>query len=542
MRHFLLGVGVCLLALSMKAQSVSPENVRLAAVCRAWGFLKYYHPGAQSPVGFWDTQLMNAVRDSFAVRSDADASYVITKWLQMLNSKQPLGKPLPERIWSQRESRNFNPPWYEQGNIFRDPLNSNLQQVWKCKRKNELYNVAYGDNMIPVFLNEQAFPEWQYPNEAARVLTVARLWNALNYFYSYASQSLYPMNQLLEEAIQAVREAKDAPAYHFALWTMLGNLNNPNIFMDSEVLAEKFGTMYLPLKCFYENGKLLVTGYYEAPDLEGTDIRVGDIITEVDGVSIDSIMVSRYPRWHKYTMCDQYRLGALALMGNQSVASVKVIRGEDVSNKVVRRVQKLTNSKGAANVAWRRVDANTGFVHMEVVGPANVKQVMDSVFTTKKVIVDLRNDAGIEPELLAKYLCKDKVNYHQLSRAEMSSPGYFVDGEMDSWGRPAKVWYTGTVVLLVNENSSERSLQLASRLAYLPNATVVGSCVAGWDADKMSIVLPGNITVLVSGLGHYGAGSESKLHGAVQIDKQAIPQAADLVSGKDVLNAKAMEP
>jgi hypothetical protein len=97
-------------------------------------------------------------------------------------------------------------------------------------------------------------------------------------------------------------------------------------------------------------------------------------------------------------------------------------------------------------------------------------------------------------------------------------------------------------MVLVNENSSERGMRLASMMAYLPNATVVGSCAAGMDPNKMTISLPGGITVLVSGIGHYGAGMESKLHGAVQVDRQAIPSAADLSSGKDVVKAKAMEP
>lgn len=542
MRHFLLGVGMCLLFFSAKAQNTSPENVRLAAVCKAWGFLKYYHPATQSPAGFWDQQLMNAVRDSFAVRSDADASYVITKWLELLNSKQPLGKPLPERIWSQRESRNFNPPWYEQGNIFRDPLNANLQNVWKCKRKSELYHVAIGPNEVPAFLNELTYNDWQYPDEAGRVLAVARLWNVLNYFYPYASQAFYPMNQLLEIGIEEAREAQDVLSYHQALWNMLANLNNPYVYFNSPILEEKLGSKYLPLKCIYENGKLLVTGFYAAEDIESTDVKVGDVISEVDGQTVDSLLIKRFPKWHKMSPCDQYVLGFFALVGNQQVAGLKIIRGSDVATKVMRRVDKLVANRGAQNPLWRRESASVGLIYADALTAANLKQAMDSAMKVPTLILDFRGDVGIEPQLLAKFFCADKVSYAVVSKPELSSPGFFIDGETQVWGKPNKGSYTGKVIVLVNELASPRTVELANMLAYLPNVQVVGSCVLGSDSAKMSIPLPGNLQVMISGLGTYGAGKESKLHGGVVIDRLAIPSATDLSLGKDVVKAKAMEP
>jgi carboxyl-terminal processing protease len=542
MRHFLLGVGMCLLFFSAKAQNTSPENVRLASVCRAWGFLKYYHPATQSPAGFWDQQLVKAVRDSFAVRSDADASYVITKWIELLNSKQPMGKPLPERIWSQRESRNFNPPWNEQGNIFRDPLNTNLQNVLKCKRKSELYHVALEPNDMPAFLNELPYNDWQFPDEAGRILTVARMWNVLNYFYPYASQAFYPMNQLLEMGIEEVREANDMASYHLAIWNILANLNNPYVYLSSEVLEEKLGAKYLPLKCIYENGKLLVTGFYAAEDLESTEVRVGDIISEVDGLSVDSLLIQRFPNWHKMSPCDQYLLGFFALVGNHQAASLKVTRDGEISTKVMRRVDKLVTTKGSQNPVWRRESASVGIIHTDVLSVSNLKEVMDSAYKVQTLILDFRGDLSIEPQLLAKYFCSDKVNYALVSKPELASPGYFIDEEMQSWGKPNKNAYPGKLVLLVNETATPRAVELANMCSYLPNATVVGSCVLGSDNSKMSIPLPGNLQVMISGLGYYGAGNESKLHGGVGLDRQVIPSATDLSSGKDVVKAKAMEP
>ena len=77
-------------------------------------------------------------------------------------------------------------------------------------------------------------------------------------------------------------------------------------------------------------------------------------------------------------------------------------------------------------------------------------------------------------------------------------------------------------------------------LRVAPKATVIGSTTAGADGNVSRIVLPGNVTTMISGIGvYYPDGTETQRIGIVP-DIEVHPSIAGIRAGQDELLQKAI--
>jgi len=78
-------------------------------------------------------------------------------------------------------------------------------------------------------------------------------------------------------------------------------------------------------------------------------------------------------------------------------------------------------------------------------------------------------------------------------------------------------------------------------LRVAPKATVIGSTTAGADGNVSTIILPGNIRTMISGLGvYYPDGSETQRVG-IAPDIVVRPTISGIRRGKDEVLDKAIE-
>jgi len=60
------------------------ETQKLAATCKVWGFLKYYHPNVANGNFDWDEQLFKILPKVEEAKTDIEFSNTIEKWINSL--------------------------------------------------------------------------------------------------------------------------------------------------------------------------------------------------------------------------------------------------------------------------------------------------------------------------------------------------------------------------------------------------------------------------------------------------------------------------
>ncbi|WP_226915899.1 S41 family peptidase [Hymenobacter siberiensis] len=161
---------------------------------------------------------------------------------------------------------------------------------------------------------------------------------------------------------------------------------------------------------------------------------------------------------------------------------------------------------------------------------------------TKGLVIDIRNyPAEFVVFSLTKYLSAKPVPFVRFSEPQPTYPGVFLRTPVTAvWGTKDAP-YAGQVAILVNELSQSQSEYTTMALRAVPGAKVVGSTTAGADGNVSTIILPGNISTMISGLGvYYPDGGETQRVGIVS-DVVAQPTIAGIQAGRDEVLEKVVQ-
>ena len=161
---------------------------------------------------------------------------------------------------------------------------------------------------------------------------------------------------------------------------------------------------------------------------------------------------------------------------------------------------------------------------------------------TKGLVIDIRNyPAEFVVFALTQYLSAKPVPFAWCSEPRPTYPGVFVRTPAEVVQGTKEAPYAGKLMILVNELSQSQAEYTAMALRAVPGAKVVGSTTAGADGNVSDIILPGNISTLISGLGvYYPDGREIQRVGIVP-DVVVKPTIAGIRAGHDEVLEKAVQ-
>lgn len=135
----------------------------------------------------------------------------------------------------------------------------------------------------------------------------------------------------------------------------------------------------------------------------------------------------------------------------------------------------------------------------------------------------------------------EPTEFVKFSVGSMINPGEFIFNQPLLVGGKRNDNYKNKIVIIINEltQSSAEYHTMAFRVA--PNAIVLGSTTAGADGNVSTIILPGNIRTLISGIGvYYPDGTETQRVGIIP-DLEMKPTIKGIRNGEDELLDKAIE-
>ena len=100
------------------------ETQKLAATCKVWGYLKYYHPKVADGSKNWDEQLFAILPQIEKAQTKEDFSLVLENWIDTLGEVKEIAKiTQPKDV--EYFDKNFDLSWIDKNKLFSKNLSKN---------------------------------------------------------------------------------------------------------------------------------------------------------------------------------------------------------------------------------------------------------------------------------------------------------------------------------------------------------------------------------------------------------------------------------
>lgn len=528
--------------------TLSPGLIHdLELLGKIWGLMKYHHPEIAKGKYNWDYELFRFVPQYLAVQDKLQRDSALINWINKYGSlpacktckTSPAGAMLkPDLSWINNSDISEN-------------LKIRLMEIYNNRNQGDHYYIGLHPGVgHPNFTNESAYAQMSYPDAGFRLLSLYRYWNMIQYFFPYRHLTDKKWDAILNEYIAKFVNAKDELAYELAALQVIGEVNDThaNLWGGGDKIAELRGVRFAPFKAEFIENKLVVTDYFN-PDLEGpAKAKIGDVITQVNGKTISSLVDSikpYYPASNRAAMLRDISIDLLRTPKN-TISLNYLSDGRDQHVYVP-----TYESKELPMYRWYKVDSNQkcyklldgniGYITLANIKKEDIPEIKKVFKDTKGIIVDIRNyPSTFVPFSLGSYFVDEPTSFVKFTIGNPDNPGEFILREGPKITSDHNK-YKGKLVVLVNESSQSQAEYTAMAFHAAKNVTIVGSTTAGADGNVSTIVLPGGLRTMISGIGvYYPNGKETQRVGIIP-DIVVKPTIKGIRNGKDEVLERAIQ-
>lgn len=534
------------LSYNLQAQAAATNKAQnIIYACKAWGFLKYYHPNMCCNTQ-WDERLVEVLQRLDTAQANtnlnAEIEYLLRAAADTTTKPHPLYNPFDREVSGGTQATIALDFGWIENSFVRPDVQQRLRSFLHPAQAVENYYLHLESDVrsrIPFFANESAKPDTGLPDKYRRVVGLARLWNFVHYFYPYKNLLDKPWDNVLAEFLPQFLSARTEKEYTAAILQLRTRLNDTHTIVNSRGALSFFGAYYLPVSLAFVEEKVVVKESY--PQF---GIQRGDILVLVDGERVDSLMQRR-----------SYYLGSANESIKNQILAGYLLRYTESSSATL----ELFNQEGKKYSALVPC-SNRNVYTPSVMPPKPMIQVADSAekllyidftkITQQQIFPTLdtmMNYPGVVFDLRGY---PEWVLYGMMSQlAEVTpfvfvrSPSYRLPGYASEYvlscGLQRK--YMGKVVVLVNEQTQSRAEFTTMALQTIPGMKTVGSQTAGTDGDVRRMRLPGGVTIMLTCKGIYYPNKENTQRIGVRIDVVAKPTIAGIRAGRDEVLEKGVE-
>lgn len=403
-----------------------------------------------------------------------------------------------------------------------------------------------------------------FPSQSQRVTSLFKLWNAVYLFSPYKGLVSESWDIQLLDFIPRFKAAETPLDYALSITKLLSKLNDTNANVRSVHLSEYIGTHVPPLGVFWLDDKIVVSDVL--PQIEDVDIKIGDVITSVDGISITDRHNELNELFSASThQAELWRTSLKLLAGKKdSLATLNILRdGTSFERQVKRSI--------ASHVSVSRVNPppysilnmkdchgnSIAYIDLTRVASSQIDTVISSVVhsNTTSLIVDMRGYAKCPIYQVLSYLSQNlKVV------AKMQTPFLIPSVNLEDNSYQSSVTisnHTNTIlkpqltllnlkqqlkiVLLINEETiSYGEYSILYMKSIVDNITLVGRTTNGTTGNVTNIRLNGNIEASFTGVGIADTNGNTLQRSGIQPDIAVYESIEDIKNQKDAILLKAL--
>ena len=471
----------------VQLSNLSSENIEnLELLGRVWGFLKYYHPLIAKGNYNWDYELFRFLPKYINIKGDKERDNLIISWINSLGMiKECIKcKPTDKTAWLKPDLSWVNNQNHE--------LKNKLLQVYDNRSQDGNYYVGMVSNVgNPEFKNENAYSKMSYPDDGFRLLSLYRYWNIINYFYPYKHLMDEDWNKKLREYIPLFINAKDELSYELTAIQLIGDIQDThaNLWGGADKIDKWKGSNYSPLHLRFIQNQLVVTDYYNEELKSEAELKIGDVITKINGRAIEEIVKEKskyYPASNVPT-----RLRDMSANLLRSNAKEVEIEFKSYNSETQAKTLKLYPKDSLNIYSWYRknedksykmLDDNIGYITLQTIKQGDINKIKYEFSKTKGIIIDMRNyPSTFVPFSLGSYFVSVPTPFVKFTNGNVNNPGEFKFTNNIDIPRQGQA-YKGKLVVLVNELSQSQAEYTAMAFRAGNNTTIIGSTTAGADA------------------------------------------------------------
>ncbi|MBS1903896.1 MAG: hypothetical protein JSS75_09345 [Bacteroidetes bacterium] len=543
-------------AYSQPQDSQSVRNI--AAFCKCWGFLKYYHPAVADGKVLWDEQFVKTYDRIRSARTRKECNDVLISLYKSAESARDVwaDQPSVEEFDSSAVVSKPDLSWIFDTTLFTPEVTTLMRNVKEAFRPlANRYVTAYRGAMNPdVSIDDKYFgpSEPLYPTEAIRILALARYWNIIQYYDPNRALIGRPWDSVLFDYIPRFSQAQDSIQYLYTVLQLRGELHDSHAFVRSPIDKYVFGDGYLPIRLMYLNSQTVIVGSFGSSmarfdsSLASLGLHRGDLLMKIGGVNVAELRERlRHYVGGSNEAAIERDINNYLLRGKVGDSIRLTIDNGEKEFEVTAHYQtELRASDVRTNLLsneWSILQGNIGYVDMGQLERRNVRTMMKSLMSLPAIIFDVRNyPRGTMYDIMA-YLSK-RVPFAFFTRPVVSHPGYLVSTakQMMVCGDDRGDKYKGKIIILANELTQSHAEFTIMSLQTRLDAITIGSQTAGADGNISEIRLPGNITTFFTGLGVFYSGGLPTQQIGIKINIPVVPTIAGIREGRDEVLERAV--
>jgi C-terminal processing protease CtpA/Prc len=523
------------------SQTKITETEKLAATCKVWGFLKYYHPKVAKCDFNWDNQLLEVLPKIEQAKTKKEFSLVLENWIDSLGEVKDIAPIIAPKDVAYFD-KNFDLSWIDSNKLFSKKLSTKLRFIEDNRFQTD---EEIGPGYNP-FKNGNYF-DLKYDNKNSRILWMCMYWNLVEYFFPDKYLMDKKWDKTLDEILPLVLEAKNENDFYATMTRMSTRLNDSHVeFVTYE--SNKSMKYYFPADCKIIDEKMVVTEILGDSLAEASNIKIGDVIVKINDKTIATFILE-----NRDLICASNEASYL----NKIVGSILMSDSDNVKVEFLKdgksEIKAMTwfdyhdshrneFKKGAMKKKdkFKLLDNNIGYVNMGVIKVRHIPDMIETLKSTKAIVFDMRNYPNGTYEEISKFLNAHEEKFAIYTYPDFSYPGRFKWTEGTNCGSENKDHYKGKVIVLLNEDSMSQAEWTAMSFQTAGNTTIIGSQTGGAD---------GNVTELdfkefhtrYSGIGVYYPDKRETQRIGIVPDIEIKPTIEGIQQGKDEVLDRAIQ-
>lgn len=469
---------------------------------------------------------------------------------------------------SQYQNENFDLSW-TQNPKFSEDLRSILKYIENNRFQGNHHYITKSKGQLFEPNSESQDYDFLWKEKNARLLPLFRFWNYIEYFAPYKYLTDQSWDDALKELIPVFLEAETLLDFHLAMLQMVVKVDDTHTGLLTNVIDEMPYYNYLPAQFEVVENQVVITKLIDESKAQMADLKVGDIITKVNGQSAMSVHEKNKKYiWGSNNAVKDRSIYQTLFMGIEGPISLELRRGYDQisGSYTLYRRNELNYEKESNGEKWKTlidsitfaytsydalgsaaqpidstVAISVGYVDLGQVRVSDVDAMMTELSETEAIVFDVRNFPNGTYNAIANYLKPEATPFVTFTKPDFSYPGRFRwDGER-SCGKTNPDYYKGKVILLVNEKTQSQGEVTCMCLQTAPNVITIGGQTAGTNSNVTELKILQRYRTSLSAMGVYYPDSRPTQRAGVDRDVEVLPRLASVREGRDLLMEKAME-
>ncbi|TDO99105.1 S41 family peptidase [Flavobacterium sp. 245] len=531
-RKFVFTITCCLcLILQTISQEKSPINntEKYKQFGLVWGLMKYHHSEISKGKYNWDEKFVENFSTLEAINTQENLNQLL---LNFILSVEP-SKIKKANDTNDLFKKNLDYDWIETY-----ASNEKLYNSLKQLKENAIISDYYVSNKsltkIPTFQNEKGFKSFDYKIKSHRLLELFSFWNAIQ--YHYVNKYLMDKNWLsqLDYFVDDFSNGTNQLKYELAKTRLIVALNDSHSYYFAKPVVDSILKFKPPFGVNRVNDTLVISWVLNKL-AKKDDLKLGDLIVEVDGMDIKSFSKQKISALFSSSN-DAYLKKwdeRWLMMNTKDSVKVKIKRENSVTFKYI-HLYKTIEDKDYSSLPffriekeWQLIDNNIGYINLKTISKDQIKKAFEEFSTTDGIIIDLRNyPKNISGDDVAQYIYPEREKFIKVlfamvnrpSLANYDEPSISIIKDPFKSGSSNSKYYNKKIILLVNHYTQSKAEFIGMAIQASPNCFTVGEQTAGSVLNIAVFKMPDGTDVSFTSMGAFYPDGTSAQRKGLKID------------------------